>query len=222
MGSFTLELNEVLEFTEDIGLDEYPIFDEEYRPTLNRKITRHFYNQEIGMETISMFQLAMSRLMDEIMPYYNELYKFDLLQADPLSTVDIKTFTTNKDKTTATGESTADSSSDAKSRAVSSDFPQQALQANSDYATSAQDNISNSSGNSTNSESRNNVTDGTVDSSTKGYNGHAPQLIQAARAALINVDLMIIGEIDRAGLFMLITSLPDSFTNNRGFYNGIY
>jgi hypothetical protein len=36
----------------DIGLDDYPIFQEAYRETLNNKIIRHYYTREIGAETV--------------------------------------------------------------------------------------------------------------------------------------------------------------------------
>lgn len=40
---------------ETIGLNDYPIFDEAYRNTLNNKIIRHYYTREIGAETVGRF-----------------------------------------------------------------------------------------------------------------------------------------------------------------------
>lgn len=58
-----------------IGLDKYPIYNEEYRTSLNDKIIDHFYFREIGFETAAQFAWYMKRTMNEIMPKYNRLYE---------------------------------------------------------------------------------------------------------------------------------------------------
>lgn len=58
---------------------DYPIFDEAYRGILEKKILRHYYTREIGAETFGLFQLYLSDKMNEIMPYYNQLYASELL-----------------------------------------------------------------------------------------------------------------------------------------------
>jgi hypothetical protein len=72
-----------------LGLDLYPIYDELNRPILNDLIVNHYYNQEIGMETIQLFQFAIMRRMMEIMPFYNQMYASVALKYNPLITVDI-------------------------------------------------------------------------------------------------------------------------------------
>lgn len=57
-----------------IGLNEYPIFDEDYRIGLNDKIIDHFFFREIGFETAGQFAFYLRRTMNEIMPKYNALY----------------------------------------------------------------------------------------------------------------------------------------------------
>lgn len=59
----------------DFNLREYPIFDETYRPILNKKIRDHYLFCEIGLETPALFTHFLNRKMSEIMPYYNQLYK---------------------------------------------------------------------------------------------------------------------------------------------------
>ncbi len=89
MSTFTIQLNELVEDGFDLGLGEsdYPIFDESYRPLLNRKIIDHYAMYEIGLETESMFKFALNRRMREIMPYYNQLYTSEKIAFDPLSTM---------------------------------------------------------------------------------------------------------------------------------------
>lgn len=54
---------------------DFPLWDENYREILCTKILAHYYRREIGLETPSYFVFALNRKMNEIMPYYNLLYK---------------------------------------------------------------------------------------------------------------------------------------------------
>lgn len=66
----------------------YPIFDEAYRPILEKKILKHYYTREICAETVGRWKLFLDMKMNEIMPYYNKLYQSELLQFNPLYDVD--------------------------------------------------------------------------------------------------------------------------------------
>ena len=68
---------------------DYPIFDEAYRTTLESKILKHYYTREICAETVGLWKLWLSAKMNEIMPYYNEMYKSALLEYNPLYDVDL-------------------------------------------------------------------------------------------------------------------------------------
>lgn len=67
----------------------YPIFEEKYRAVLETKILKHYYTREIGEETYGLWKLRLDTKMNEIMPYYNQLYKSALLEFNPLYDVDI-------------------------------------------------------------------------------------------------------------------------------------
>ena len=95
MSKYTTELRYLIENNFDIGLKDYPIFDENYRGTLNQKIINHYYFREIGMETAELFKRYLNQTMREIMPYYNQLYKSELLEFNPFYNVD-KTVTADK------------------------------------------------------------------------------------------------------------------------------
>lgn len=69
----------------------FPIFDEAYREVLERKILRHFYTREICEETVGLWKLRLDDKMNIIMPYYNQLYKSELLKFNPLYDVDLST-----------------------------------------------------------------------------------------------------------------------------------
>lgn len=95
MSKYTTELRYLIENDFDIGLKNYPIFDENYRKLLNQKIINHYYFREIGMETAELFKRYLNTTMNEIMPYYNQLYKSELLEFNPFYNVD-KTIVSDK------------------------------------------------------------------------------------------------------------------------------
>ena len=66
---------------------DYPIFEEEHREELETKILKHYYTQEIGMETYGLWHLELDKRMNEIMPYYNQLYESASLEFNPLDDV---------------------------------------------------------------------------------------------------------------------------------------
>lgn len=84
MSFYTTQLRQLIENGYDIGLKDYPIFDESYRNVLNQKIIDHYYMREIGAETPALFVFFLNRKMREIMPYYNQLYESAKIEYDPL------------------------------------------------------------------------------------------------------------------------------------------
>lgn len=61
---------------------DFPIIDESYKMYLAEKIIRHFYTQEIAYETYGLWHLKLKTKMQEIMPYYLQLYKSAQLEFD--------------------------------------------------------------------------------------------------------------------------------------------
>lgn len=75
---------------------DFPIFDESYRSVLEKKILKHFYTREICEETVGLWKLRLNTRLNEIMPYYNKLYKSELLDFNPLYTDNLKRERTTK------------------------------------------------------------------------------------------------------------------------------
>lgn len=67
---------------------DFPIFDESYRDTLEKKILVHFYTREISEETVGLWKLRLRDKMNLIMPYYNQLYESELIEFDPMKNID--------------------------------------------------------------------------------------------------------------------------------------
>jgi hypothetical protein len=195
--------------------DKYPIFDEAHREPLNKKIIEHYWNYEIGQETIDMFVFALNRKMREIMPYYNQLYLTEL-DFDPLTTVDLKSETDSTDTQTTTSESTSENTNDANStsRVVSSETPQTRLSGDEDYATGASDSVgqSVSGGTSTSTQGDSGERSGSVISVTTGRNTSGSELIAAYRATLLNIDMDVIESLST--LFMQLWDTGDEFTQH--------
>lgn len=222
MPNFTMELFRAIELSPngDIGLNDYSIFDETYRETLNKKITEHYWMREIGHETLDMFRFAMRRRMNEIMPVYNKLYMSEQLIFDPLVTMDIRTVTSGSSNMESEGhsDSTTASENSSGSRAVQSQTPQVPLSGNGDYATSAADTTSKTAAGGTGSENSESATteESSGESHVTGYQGSPASLLMEYRRSLMNIDVLIIDEL--SDLFMGVWDsgddyMPYPFTN---------
>lgn len=67
------------------------LFDPEYKPVLLHKILRHYYMREIGSETVALWKFNINTTLKEILPYYNQLYKSELIKFDPMQDTDMNT-----------------------------------------------------------------------------------------------------------------------------------
>lgn len=205
-----------------LGLGTYPIFNEGYRRILNGKIIDEYYLREIGVETIDVFTLFLRKKMDQVMPFYNQLYESTQIPYDALDSMKIHSVGSTEIEGTENTEATnsSDTTTKSKARAVSSDFPQSMLAGNADYAKAASDTNSDSEVDSAvtqNSESENN-TSSNSDTLVTGYQGAASDLIVKYRNSLINIDTMILTEIEDC--FMLVLNNGDEYFARGSFYGG--
>lgn len=202
-----------------IGLGTYPIFDEGYRKILNGKIIDEYYNQEIGTETIDNFTLIIRKKMDQIMPYFNQLYKSTQIEYDALDSMRIHSVGQNhiEGNENGTHSNSGETSTTAGSRVIASNFPQSQLAGNSDYATTGTDSNTTTGVNSSasaNSETANN-TDSNSDNLVTGYQGAASDLIVKYRNSLINIDTAILAELEDC--FMLVLNNGDEYFRHQNY-----
>ena len=140
MAEYTIQLRTLLETDFDPQLNDYPIFDENYRAILNRKILNHYYMHEIGYETPDLFNHEMMVRMDEIMPYYNEMYRIQSLIVNPFHNFEHNETSTrqidNTSQENVTGENVEDTTQETstnfekgqvRSHSAQSDTPQSNL-----------------------------------------------------------------------------------------------
>lgn len=142
-----------------------PFFDEEYRSILCQKILKHYYLREICCETVGIWILWINTRLEEIMPYYNQLYESAKIEFNPMHNVDLtskhernvegtskedgtrtdnttgkRTLTGNRDTdNTSVGTRNTTNSSDETKRDLYSDTPQGAITGleNENYLTNA-------------------------------------------------------------------------------------
>lgn len=97
------------------------IFDENYRAVICKKILKHYYLREICSETVGIWKLWLNTRLEEILPYYNQLYKSALLEFNPLYDVNItrthnRTIDENKTENGTSTETSTDKNSGSGTR----------------------------------------------------------------------------------------------------------
>lgn len=102
-------------------------FDATYKPVLCKKILKHYYTREIGFETAGLWMLWMNRRLEEIMPYYNQLYSSALLEFNPLYDVDYTREGNRQNDGTSETSGTNSQTNNKTTRDLFSDTPQGAL-----------------------------------------------------------------------------------------------
>lgn len=121
---------------------QFPIFDENYRLALEKKILKHYYTREIGLETYGLWQLKLDTKMNEIMPYFNQRYKSATIEFNPLYDFEVtrthelkkdetgnsSSTGTNKGTATDTTESTQQDINNSKRTNAFSETPQGSLE----------------------------------------------------------------------------------------------
>ena len=199
MAKYTITIGTLIKNNFDFGLNSYPIFDDNYRETLNTKILNHFYNNEIGFETPELFKFYLNNKMNEIMPYYNTLYNNLKIYDDNLmSNVNLKETLTRETKNNITSES----NSNTDTRNLYQDTPQGSLKEtdidNLKYATNL---TLNDSKINDKSESTGDGTENYV-KTIIGNNGnkYTYELLNQLKNAILNIDMMIINDLNE--LFM--------------------
>lgn len=223
MSMFTTQLRYVVEQTLDdnkaahveanwplaykiIGLDDYPIFDELHRETLNNKIIRHYYTREIGAETVGRFRLFVRDAMHLIMPYYNQLYTSELIAKgmEPLGDRNLKHV--EHAWGNADNSATSDSTSNVETQNVFSDTPQSEMIPDQikkmQYATtvSLDAGTGTQKGSSTSTGSYDNM----VERTESGYSRSQSELLQIYRETFLNIDRSIVEDKELSTCFMTV------------------
>ena len=215
MAKYTTTIKNLIDSEFNFGLNTYPIFDEEYRETLNQTILNYYYVSEIGFETPALFKQQLNATMCAIMPKYNVMFIAEKqMLENPLGNVNLtETLERNIDVDGqftggSTGTNTGSSTSNIKN--LFQDTPQGSLAStdidNQKWATNL--NLNKNSVNSNNSAStttNNTESRNTVEEYTKNIIGSNGRKTNAETYSKLingfeNVNMLIINELQ--DLFM--------------------
>ena len=94
----------------------FPIFSEDYRKQLEHHIIQHFYTREIAFQTVGRWKLGLQQTLNDIMPYYNQLYESQILEIDPFENLKWSEKTDTSGSSTSTTKNTRDGETNGTSR----------------------------------------------------------------------------------------------------------
>lgn len=201
MAKYSTTIKTLIDNNFDFGLKSYPIFNENYRDTLNNNILNHYYENEIGFETASLFKFYLNQKMNEIMPYYNSLYESQNKILDNMfDNVDIKEDFIRNTNTSANSVS----SSNSNNKNLFQDTPQGSLDTTSIENQSWATNITLNEGNINDNSNTSGASDENYLKHIKGNNGnkYKIEVLNDIKNNLLNIDMMIINDLNE--LFMQI------------------
>lgn len=184
---------------------ETALFDPNYAAVLYPKILKHYYFDEIAHETVAHFIFRLNTKLDEILPYYNQLYRSALIEFEPLGDTDY-TITGNREDNNTFDSTRTDNlvnSVTNRSKDLRSDTPQGTIENvdinNNLYITEAV------------------INDGIVNNENRGTQKHADKIhnlndyyehvtgkrggmsnaeaLLKFRDTFINIDMMVINEL---------------------------
>lgn len=186
------------------------------RTELNNKILNHYRFREIGQETVGRWLFELNTALNEIMPYYNQLFYSADQDFNPIYNVDYKKSVIGSQNASSNTTSTGSDSTtnEEYTKGVNSKTPQDQLNISNvnidtvNYADNADWGKSSGSTSGTNTTTGNSSSNGSTSSieTTKGNFGtvSSQDLIIKYRETIINIEQKIINDPRIKELFMLI------------------
>ena len=199
MSKYTITIKNLIDNNFDFGLQDYPIWNETYRETLNKKILNHYYENEIGFETASLFKFYLNSKMAEIMPYYNKIYNgIEEALSNIIGNVDLHEESNRLNNNDVNTSST--SNSDSKN--LFQDTPQGKINfeklENQQWATNYTNNVNDINDNSSShGENTENYERHIIGNNGKKYN---IEILKDLQNNLFDIDMLIINQLN--DLFM--------------------
>ena len=207
MSKYTIEINQLVNDLDFNLFDfEYNLYDNELKSAFEKKFIDHFYFYEIGLTPIARFKKALQIKLNDIFPYYKQLYQTELRSAeiDFMLNKDLKEEYTRQLTGNSSLNQSSTSSSNDTSLNINNDTPQNKIDDLDQFMTSASKNTDNSTMNSNGTNTAENNSTETYSLISQGNIGvtSSAELLEKWRSVLINIDQMIFEECN--DLFMLI------------------
>ena len=206
MSKYTLQLRYIYEDKKFKLFDfSYNLYDNDLKPWFEEKFFQHFMFYEIGFDSVAMFKQRLMSKLNDIFPYYKQLYETEIACKD----ID---FMLNKDlKESYVRELTSNSNSSQESNATSNGLSTAgqltpSLIANSEkidkFMDTAQKDESSSNATSNGESTGNSKEEYSLTSQGNIGITSSAELLDKWRQVLLNIDLMIFEECN--DLFMQI------------------
>ena len=190
MAQYTLELREIIKSKDIFKAINYDLYNNDYKSIFEDKFIKKYYFREIGAETIGRFLIYLESTLNEIMPYYTQLYKTTTYKYDPLLNYDLTEEITKE----VVGINTTSSNTNNSGSTHSYDTPitrNNIYKKSPSFITETSDCVGYNANN-------NNTSNEVNKRNTKGNIGvmSSQDLIQKERDLIINIDNMILEELE--------------------------
>ena len=207
MSKYSLELNQLANSADFTLFDfDYNLYDNELKSAFEKKFIDHFYFYEIGLTPIARFKKALQIKLNDIYPYFKQLYQTELrcIDIDFMLNKDLKEQYTREVTGNSSVNQSSTSTSNDTSLNINNDTPQNKIDDLDQFMTSASKNTDNSTMNSSGTNSAENNSTETYSLVSQGNIGvtSSAELLEKWRNVLINIDQLIFEECN--DLFMLI------------------
>ena len=182
----------------------YPISNE-HKKRIEIAILKHYYMNEIGMETIGLFKIYLNDRLNLIMPRYNKLYEHNDDEINPFINSSIEETGTNNQSNTSDTTSNDTSTDTRNDSTTNSDTPQGILEDIKEgrYASYYTYNELKSNSNNTNTTNTNSNNDTNYTRNLKSLQGMSQaEAFRNYADNLISIDEMLVQEF--SDLFLKI------------------
>ena len=210
----TLKMSDIVRSNYDLFDFSYNLYDNSLKQYFEEKFKNHFFLYEIGFETVGLFKQQLQMTLNEIYPYYKQLYETEIrcknidfmLNKDLKETIIKEVVGEGTSVVNSTQTNTSNSSSN--DLLTTHDTPQNQVKDLDRFMSSAQK--SNSNNENTNTGNANTTSTGNTKSTDKtellsqgniGITSSA-DLLSKWREVLINIDLLMFEELKK--LFLLV------------------
>ena len=210
----TLKMMDIVRSNYDLFDFSYNLYDNSLKQYFEEKFKQHFFLYEIGFETVGLFKQQLQMTLNDIYPYYKQLYETEIrtknvdfmLNKDLKETFIRETIGEGTNVTNSIQTSTSNSSSN--DLLTSHDTPQNRVDDLDKFMSSAQKSSSNNensnSGNANTTSTGNTKSTDKTELLSQGNIGitSSAELLQKWRDVLINIDLLMFDELK--SLFLLV------------------
>lgn len=215
MSKYSLEIRQIVKKINLFDFN-YRFYEDSFKKEFEDRFIEHFYFNEIGFETVGRFKHMLMSKLNDIYPYYKQLYEIELkskninyLMNKDLKETVIKEVTgslKSSEKGSSNSNGTSSNNSTSNSLDKGSDTPQGRVENLDDYLTTAT--ISENTSVTNDSSTSNTTTQGETIQDNEGRETttlisqgnigvvSSAKLLEEYRKTIININMMIFNDLE--------------------------